>query len=77
MFIDVQHDDSYTPQKLALRAGTHFGDLQELNHTITLEHPRGWQHFKLGPAAGLPEEEVDWSDPEACVSLPFKLVLRL
>lgn len=64
MFIDVQHDDSYTPQKLVLRAGTHFGDLQDVK-TINLDQPRGWQHFKLGNYVDVPEEDVDWSDPEA------------
>ena len=30
MFVDVTTDDSYTPQKLSLRAGSSFSDLQEV-----------------------------------------------
>ena len=30
MFVDVQTDDSYTPQKMSLRAGSSYSDLQEV-----------------------------------------------
>lgn len=69
MFVDVQHDDSYTPNKIGIRAGTHFGDMQDVKQ-ISLDQPRGWQHFKLGSQAdAASQEEVDWSDPEASVSV--------
>lgn len=39
-------DDSYTPQKLSFRAGTHHSDLSEIQH-VELVSPTGWQHFVL------------------------------
>lgn len=30
IFVDIGLDDSYTPQKISIRAGTYFGDLQEV-----------------------------------------------
>lgn len=30
IFVDIGLDDSYTPQKISIRAGTYLGDLQEV-----------------------------------------------
>ena len=55
MFADVALDDSYTPQRISLRAGTYFGDLVEIKN-IDLSAPAGWQHFVLG-GPGVPGED--------------------
>jgi hypothetical protein len=35
-----------------------------------MEQPRGWQHIKLGDAVDAGADDgVDWSDPDALVSL--------
>ena len=47
IYADVSADDSYTPQKISFRAGTHHGDLAEVSH-VELIQPVGWQHFRLG-----------------------------
>jgi len=65
MFVDVTTDDSYTPQKISLRAGSHIADLQEIR-VIDLDQPRGWQHFKLGNAIDTEDiESIDYDDPDA------------
>jgi hypothetical protein len=30
IYVDVKADDSYTPNRISIRAGTYFGDLQEV-----------------------------------------------
>ncbi|BGO98669.1 hypothetical protein NBRC10513v2_003063 [Rhodotorula toruloides] len=47
IFADINQDDSYTPHKISIRAGTHHGDLHEVRW-IELANPRGWQAFRLG-----------------------------
>lgn len=47
LYTDVNLDDSYTPAKVTISAGTFLHDLQVVR-TVDLEQPRGWQHFKLG-----------------------------
>ena len=53
IYADVAGDDSYTPQKISLRAGTYHGDLHEVRY-VEMQSPNGWQHFRL---AGDAEEE--------------------
>jgi anaphase-promoting complex subunit 10 len=63
--VDIGLDDSYTPQKISIRAGTHHADLQEVK-LVELENPRGWCNFPLGSIQeGDEEDERDYSDPEA------------
>ncbi|GAA5954070.1 hypothetical protein JCM10213_007110 [Rhodosporidiobolus nylandii] len=40
-------DDSYTPAKVAVRAGSYLGNLQEVK-LVEFQHPKGWQVLKLG-----------------------------
>lgn len=40
-YLDYQHDESYTPKKLSLRAGSTFHDLAEV-HSVDLAEPQGW-----------------------------------
>lgn len=62
MFVDIGLDDSYTPQKISIRAGTHHGDLQEVKF-VELDNPHGWVHCFLGTY--VEGEEEDLTDPEA------------
>eukprot|EP00287_Rhodomonas_sp_CCMP768_P008166 CAMPEP_0196737732 /NCGR_PEP_ID=MMETSP1091-20130531/15368_1 /TAXON_ID=302021 /ORGANISM="Rhodomonas sp., Strain CCMP768" /LENGTH=210 /DNA_ID=CAMNT_0042081623 /DNA_START=123 /DNA_END=755 /DNA_ORIENTATION=+ len=46
IYCDFKHDESYTPSKISIRAGTHFHDLQEVKE-VTLEEPTGWLSVPL------------------------------
>lgn len=61
LFTDVALDDSYTPSKISISAGTSLYDLQVVK-TIDLEQPKGWQHFKLGTGADDDEAGADMPD---------------
>ncbi|SCV70978.1 BQ2448_3740 [Microbotryum intermedium] len=47
IYADVARDDSYTPQKISIRVGTHHGDLHEVKW-VDLHQPTGWQHLRIG-----------------------------
>ncbi|GAA6014923.1 hypothetical protein JCM10207_002228 [Rhodosporidiobolus poonsookiae] len=52
---DITLDDSYTPHKVAVRAGSYHGDLQEVKwHEMAA--PKGWQVMELGSGRG--EDDV-------------------
>lgn len=44
---DISLDDSYTPHKISVRAGSYHGDLHEVKW-VELSQPKGWQAVKLG-----------------------------
>ncbi|PWN88169.1 galactose-binding like protein [Acaromyces ingoldii] len=46
MYIDHVKDDSYTPTKVRILAGTHYHDLVEVR-TREFDQPQGWKHFVL------------------------------
>ncbi|PWN33822.1 galactose-binding like protein [Meira miltonrushii] len=46
LYTDFKEDDSYTPHKVRILAGTHFHDLVEVRTRELLE-PTGWKHFIL------------------------------
>mmetsp|Transcript_39722 Transcript_39722/g.94129 ORF Transcript_39722/g.94129 Transcript_39722/m.94129 type:complete len:211 (-) Transcript_39722:89-721(-) len=46
IYCDFKHDESYTPSKISIRAGTHFHDLQEVKE-VTLDEPTGWLSVPL------------------------------
>lgn len=46
LYSDISLDDSYTPQKISVRAGTYHGDLHEIR-LVDLPNPKGWQVIKL------------------------------
>eukprot|EP00123_Amoebidium_parasiticum_P002607 comp13868_c0_seq1/m.9628 comp13868_c0_seq1/g.9628 ORF comp13868_c0_seq1/g.9628 comp13868_c0_seq1/m.9628 type:complete len:190 (-) comp13868_c0_seq1:103-672(-) len=46
LYMDYTQDESYTPQKLSIRMGTHFHDLKELT-LVDLEDPKGWYWLDL------------------------------
>src|SRR5271169_6371384 len=47
MYFDYILDESYTPSKVAIYAGTGLYDLTEVK-TIDLHQPRGWQTVNVG-----------------------------
>lgn len=40
IYTDYKLDESYTPSRISLRAGTHFNDLQEIQ-VVELHEPTG------------------------------------
>ncbi len=46
MYIDFKSDESYTPNKISIKAGTIFQDLKEILY-IELTEPSGWYMFPL------------------------------
>jgi anaphase-promoting complex subunit 10 len=46
-YLDYKLDESYTPKKLSIRAGTTFHDLVEI-HVMELNEPIGWVAINLG-----------------------------
>ncbi|KAM0755117.1 anaphase-promoting complex, subunit 10 [Meredithblackwellia eburnea MCA 4105] len=46
IYADVNQDDSYTPQKISIRAGTYHGDLHEVRY-VEMQQPNGWQVCSL------------------------------
>jgi len=48
IYADFKQDESYTPNKLSIRAGNSFHDLREIR-VVDLEEPVGWMTFPLTP----------------------------
>lgn len=46
MYIILSQDESYTPQKISIRIGTHHNDLREVQK-VTLRTPKGWVKIPL------------------------------
>lgn len=42
IYTDYKLDESYTPSRISIRAGTHFNDLQEIE-IVELTEPSGWE----------------------------------
>ena len=56
MYLDCLRDDSYTPNKILVKAGTHLYDLVDVRYREFAE-PQGWVHFALEKTdAGIAEE---------------------
>ncbi|ETS63926.1 hypothetical protein PaG_02255 [Moesziomyces aphidis] len=68
IFLDVKQDDSYTPTKIAIKAGTNYHDLTPVRQR-TFDTPQGWKHFSMTPgtvdaATEEEDEERDEADGE-------------
>lgn len=48
LLLNFKLDESYTPSKIAIRAGTTHADLKEV-HVETLTSPQGWHNIPLQP----------------------------
>jgi anaphase-promoting complex subunit 10 len=44
LYVSYDEDESYTPQSVVVRAGTHAHDLQEV-YACVFEQPQGWQRI--------------------------------
>lgn len=58
IFLNFDADDSYTPTKLLIRAGTGLHDLQDIK-SIAMEQPRGWIEFDVGTEPDGVEESIN------------------
>lgn len=57
IYLDCLRDDSYTPTKILVRAGTHPYDLVDVRYREFVE-PQGWYHFMLSGTTEMEAEEV-------------------
>ncbi|WFD31324.1 hypothetical protein MSPP1_002358 [Malassezia sp. CBS 17886] len=62
LYLDCHRDDSYTPTKVLVKAGTHPYDLVDVRYREFTE-PQGWYHFVLRRGHELSMEEADASLP--------------
>ncbi|GAA5902925.1 hypothetical protein JCM6882_009162 [Rhodosporidiobolus microsporus] len=62
IYADIALDDSYTPHKVSIRAGTYHGDLHEVKW-VEMAQPKGWQVLKLGGSTK-PTDPVGAEDEE-------------
>ncbi|ORC92431.1 anaphase promoting complex subunit 10 [Trypanosoma theileri] len=46
LYLDYVQDESYTPRKLRIQAGTHNGDIADVAHA-TVDDPKGWVLLKM------------------------------
>ncbi|CAG8474703.1 6119_t:CDS:2 [Ambispora gerdemannii] len=46
LYVDYKNDESYTPNKITIKAGTTFSDLQDLR-TVELSEPSNWVDIQL------------------------------
>ncbi|KAF6019320.1 hypothetical protein EB796_022371 [Bugula neritina] len=46
IYMDFKNDESYTPNKMSIRAGSHFHDLLEVE-LVELAEPNGWLYIPL------------------------------
>lgn len=53
IYTDEKLDESYTPAKISIRAGTNFHDLHEVQ-LVDLEEPSGWVSISLAAASAQP-----------------------
>ena len=56
-YVDVEVDESYTPCKVSIRAGTNFHDLDEVK-LCDIDDPRGWVHIPLSAMDSTGLDEV-------------------
>jgi anaphase-promoting complex subunit 10 len=53
LYLDYKSDESYTPSKLSIRAGTGYHDLKEVR-VVEIEEPKGWVLVPLRGSEGEP-----------------------
>lgn len=64
IYLDVKQDDSYTPTKILIKAGTNYHDLTPVRQRA-FEAPQGWKHFNMTPGtvdAVINEEDEENED---------------
>lgn len=76
LYLDFQQDESYTPRKLRVQAGTHAGDVADVA-AVTVNDPQGWVLMRLAAEA---EAQEPWELPannRASSSLPHSPLIQL
>ncbi|SPC63610.1 related to anaphase promoting complex subunit 10 [Ustilago sp. UG-2017b] len=63
IYLDVKQDDSYTPTRVAVKAGTNYHDLTMVRQR-TFDSPQGWKHFSMTPG-GAVDSVASEEDEEA------------
>ena len=58
VYLSHKKDDSYTPEKMGIRAGTSLRDLQEVR-TVRFEKPEGWIEFAVSSEDNNQQDELD------------------
>ena len=53
IYADYKLDESYTPSRISIKAGTHFNDLREIT-TFDLQEPCGWVIVPLNDSENQP-----------------------
>ena len=69
IYTDFKLDESYTPSKISIRAGTTFHDLQEI-HVQELSEPSGWVTI-LPSTLKPPDADGDEADADAADEQPL------
>lgn len=72
LHVDFDLDESYTPVKLAMWAGTGHHDLQ-LVSTMELDHPRGWLSVDLSNVGG-EEDDGDGEPVLRCMLVQVRVL---
>lgn len=49
LLFNYKLDESYTPQKISVRAGTKHADLKDVVHQVVFSEPVGWKRIQLHP----------------------------
>ena len=58
VYLSHKKDDSYTPEKMGIRAGTSLRDLQDVR-TVRFEKPEGWIEFAVSSEDNNQQDELD------------------
>ena len=48
LYVDYKLDESYTPQRISVRAGSGFHDLKEIR-SLEVQEPKGWIIISMQP----------------------------
>lgn len=72
IYLDCLRDDSYTPTKILVRAGTHPYDLVDVRYREFVE-PQGWYHFMLSGTSDMEPEEAQAARASSA-SMPLRAI---
>lgn len=57
ILLDYNRDESYTPQRISVRAGNKHADLKEVATSELFDKPVGWKRFALKPCKAAAERD--------------------
>ena len=58
MYLSHKKDDSYTPEKMGVRAGTSLRDLQDVR-VVRFDKPEGWIEFTVSSEDNNQKDDLD------------------